>query len=667
MQYFHRCLLVLLLIKCTLLAETPKVPTSNPAKKSQAPNIILITIDTTRADRMGFLGFKGGLTPNLDALAQGSVIFTRAYSQVPLTTPSHAVLLTGTYPQFNHVEDLGSPLGKDLPDLPDILRHHGYHTAAFIGAIILDPKNAMAPGFDRGFDFYDGTFHPRRPGESSYDSQERRAEEVESSAIRWLNRHPQRPFFVWLHFFDPHDPYDPPSPFKERYPSKPYDGEIAYTDSVIGNFVKELRRRNLYENSIIAIAGDHGEAFGEHGEERHGMLLYDETVHVPLLVKLPGARSGGKRINARVGLVDVAPSLLGAAGINPPSAMQGISMLPLMESTGSVAQEKSEERAVYSESNYARRNFGWSELHSWRTGKYLYVRAPHRELYDQSSDPLAAVNLSTSAGAVAETLDVQMTAFLEKTSQQKNGSLMLDPSQAQKLRALGYLASDKASPKSKGGVAIDPKDKIQVANRFHRDLVDMEEDRYDKAIADLRDLATQEPDMSMVDLELGQALARQGRQQEAMPFLRAAAEKDPTSPFPHYQLAVNFIVLEQFSAALQEMRAAEACAPNSAQYHFFVASLQARILNLPEAEKEYDEALKLDPNYFDAYLNYGRVLLMEEHPDAALSKLLQAEKLRPQSADVHTALAELYVQIGDVAKAQRERALLKRLTENDMP
>ncbi len=666
MQYFHRCLLVFLLINWALAADAPTGSKRNPVKKPPAPNIILITIDTTRADRMGFLGSKAGLTPNLDAVAPASVIFNRAYAQVPLTTPSHAVLLTGTYPQFNHVEDLGSPLGKDLPDLPDILRHHGYHTAAFIGAIILDPKNAMAPGFDRGFDLYDGTFHPRRPAESSYDSQERRAEAVESSALRWLNNHSQRPFFVWLHFFDPHDPYDPPPPFQERYASKPYDGEIAYTDSVIGKFMKELRRKNLYENCIIAIAGDHGEAFGEHGEERHGMLLYDETVHVPLLLKLGGGKFGGKRINARVGLVDVAPSLLQAAGIDPPSAMQGKSMLPLIEST-KLPDEKGEDRAIYSESTYAHRNFGWSELHSWRTGKYLYVRAPHRELYDQSSDPQAAVNLSASAGAVAETLDAQMSRFLENTSQQNSASLTLDPSQVEKLQALGYVASDKASPKGKGSAAVDPKDKIQVANRFHRDLVDMEEDRYDKAIADLRQLAAQEPDMPMLDLQLGKALARQGRQQEAVPFLRAAAEKDPASPFPHYQLAVNFIVLEQFSAALQEMKAAEACAPNSAQYHFFVASLQTRILNLPEAEKEYEEALKLDPDYFDAYLNYGRVLLTEEQRDAALSKLLRAEKLRPQSEEVHATLAELYAQIGEAAKAEHERAVLKKLTEDDRP
>jgi choline-sulfatase len=670
MQYFHRFLLILILVNCSVAANDPKIAAHKASKESQAPNIILITIDTTRADRMGFLGSGRGLTPNLDTLAKESVIFTRAYAQVPLTTPSHAVLLTGTYPQFNHVEDLGSPLRGDLPDLPVVLHEHGYQTAAFIGAIILDPKNGMAPGFDRGFDLYDGDFHHRRPGENRYLSQERRAGDVAAHALGWLSSHSRRPFFAWLHFFDPHDPYDPPPPFRERYASALYDGEIAYTDSVIGNFFQALRRRNLFENCVVAIVADHGEAFGEHGEERHGVLLYDETVHVPMLLKLPSKRFSGTRVQARVGLVDVAPSLLHAAGINPPAAMQGQSVFPLIETASSFADKTAKDeadRAIYSESNYAHRYFGWSELHSWRTGKYLYVRAPKRELYDQSVDAQAIKNLSSSSEAVTETLDAQLTSFLHKTSSGQRENLILDPSQAEKLRALGYLASATAHPTSEDVAAIDPKDKIEVANRFHHDLVDMEEDRYDQAIADLRDLAADERDIPTIDLELGQALFHQGQYREAVPVLRSAAEKDPTSPFPHYQLGLTLIQLEQFSDALQEMKAAAACTPNSAQYHYYVGSLETRMLNLAEAEKEYEKAVELDPNYFDAYLSYGRVLLMEGHVDAALVKLVQAVKLRPQSAEAHSSLAEGYTQIGQTAKANRERALAKRLTEDTDP
>src|SRR5579864_4926292 len=258
---------------------------------AEPANVILITLDTTRADRMGFLGSSRGLTPNLDALARQSAVFLRAYCQVPLTTPSHAAILTGTYPQFNHVSDLGSPLAEDLPYLPDILHKHGYRTAAFVGSQVLDPKSATAPGFDRGFDTYDAPFHFRSEGEDRYDSVERRGMAVVDSASAWLDQHPQGPFFLWLHFYDPHDPYDPPPPFKAQYSASPYDGEIAYMDSAIGKLLTTLRSRGLYDQTVIVVVADHGEAFGEHGEWSHGLFLYDETIHVPLVIKLPANSS----------------------------------------------------------------------------------------------------------------------------------------------------------------------------------------------------------------------------------------------------------------------------------------------------------------------------------------------------------------------------------------
>src|SRR5277367_3061713 len=348
MQVFRRSFLVVVLALSAGGASTAK-PASAPATPTKPPNVILITLDTTRADRMGFLGSERGLTPNLDLLAKQSVVFTRAYAQVPLTTPSHAALLTGTYPQFSNLEDLGAPLRADLPYLPDLLHHHGYHTAAFLGAYILDPA-ASAPGFDRGFDLYDGHFHQRKPGEDRYKSVERRAEDVANRALGWLSRHQQRPFFIWLHFYDAHDPYDPPEPFKTKYADALYDGEIAYTDSIVGSFVEVLRRHGLYQDAVIAIAADHGEAFGEHGEERHGMFLYDETIHVPLLLKLPAERLAGKRVEERVALAEVAPSLLEAAGIGAPATMQAHSLFPLMDvpkfPTDDQADDRAKDRAM---------------------------------------------------------------------------------------------------------------------------------------------------------------------------------------------------------------------------------------------------------------------------------------------------------------------------------
>ena len=638
-----------------------------PAAGTARPNIILITLDTTRADRMGFLGSERGLTPNLDALAKQSVVFTRAYAQVPLTTPSHAALLTGTYPQFSHVEDLGAPLGGDLPYLPDLLHGHGYHTAAFLGAYILDPAGA-ARGFDRGFDVYDANFHQRKPGEDRYKSVERRAEDVANRALGWLSRQQQQPFFIWLHFYDAHDPYDPPEPFKSHYASALYDGEIAYTDSIVGSLVEVLRKHGLYQNSVIAIAADHGEAFGEHGEERHGMLLYDETIHVPFLLKLPAGRLGGERVEERVALADVAPTLLQAAGITAPAVMQAQSLLPLMERAKTDAAKsnagdsgKASERPIYSETNYAHRAFGWSELRSWRTGKYLYVQAPKRELYDQSSDPDTVKNLASTAKAVTDTLESQLDTFQQKTSSIRTEPTKLDPTQAEKLRALGYLASDAATTNSREKAAIDPNDKIAVANKFHRALVDMEEDRYDEAIANLRDVLQLEPGMASGYLELGRALVHTQKYQEALPVLRTAAEKNPKSGMAHYELGLALIKTGQWEAALPEMQAAVVCTPNSAQLHFYTGAVHLRLKHIPEATAEFENSLKIEPDHFLANLKYGEMLFRVGDAAGALPKLVRAAKVDPKSAEAHAALADVYQELGQAQNARRERAKAAQL------
>src|ERR1700680_1162639 len=318
-------LLFLLIAFSTVAAQRPKAPLRR--SPSQHPNVILITLDTTRADRMGFLGSKRGLTPNLDAMARQGIVFTRAYSHVPLTTASHATILTGTYPQFNHVNDFGVPLSPKLPYLPDLLHQHGYQTGAFVGSLILDPLDGTAPGFDRGFDVYDAGVPRPRHGADRYKTVERRAEVVVNHALGWLSQAANKPVFLWVHLYDAHDPYAPPSPYQERFASQPYDGEIAYADACVGKLLDALRKHGLYDETLIAVMADHGESLGAHGESTHGVFLYDETLHVPLLIKLPLNRAAGRRVETRAGLVDVAPTILGAAGVTPPAEMQGQSLL----------------------------------------------------------------------------------------------------------------------------------------------------------------------------------------------------------------------------------------------------------------------------------------------------------------------------------------------------
>jgi arylsulfatase A-like enzyme/Flp pilus assembly protein TadD len=667
MQFFRRVSLVVVLALRAGDASTPKAA-STPSPSAKPPNIILITLDTTRADRMGFLGSKRGLTPNLDAMAKQSVVFTRAYAQVPLTTPSHAVLLTGTYPQFNHVDDLAQPLGPELPYLPDLLNQHGYHTAAFVGSIVLDPATSAAPGFDRGFEFYDANFHNAKLGEDRYQSLERRAEEVANHAMGWLSHHQQTPFFIWLHFYDAHEPYDPPEPFKTQYASEPYDGEIAYTDSVLGSVLEVLKRHGLYQNTAIAIAADHGEAFGEHGERWHGMFLYDETIHVPLLLKLPGERFAGTRVAAGVALADVAPSLLQTASLPIPAAMQGQSLFSLIDAPKAAvgknanSEKRPADRAIYSETNYTHRVFGWSELRSWRVEKYLYVQAPRAELYDQASDPGALKNLAPTAKAVADTLDGQLSDFRKKTSGAPVEQAELDPAAEEKLRALGYLGSDSGGSNSSEKAPIDPKDKIDFANKIHLYISSLEADHYDEALAGFHEIARQYPsDAGSAYLEFGKALTHLEKYQEAVPILRNAVEKIPDSSSAHYQLGLALAKTGQWEAALPEIQAAVECKPNSAQLHYYLAAVHNRLKHMSDATREYEKALELDPDHFQANLRYGRLLFLEGHPDAALAKLTRAAKVDPESVEAHAFLADAYQQLGQTENASRERALAAQL------
>jgi choline-sulfatase len=655
---------IVLFVVTAAFAATSSGVNPPPPQENKHPNVILITLDTTRADRMGFLGSRRGLTPNLDALARQSVVFERAYAQVPLTTPSHAGLLTGTYPQFNRVEVLRDPLPQELPYVPEVLRQHGYRTAAFVGSMILDPTSG-APGFDRGFDVYDAGFHLPLAGEDRYHSVERRAEEVARRAVGWLADQDQGPLFTWIHFYDPHDPYDPPLRFKVRYKGAPYDGEIAYMDSVVGTLTEALKRLGLFENSLIVVAADHGEAFGEHGEKRHGLLLYDETIHVPLVVKLPAGKHAGMRVNARVGLAEVAPSLLEAAGIVAPVSMQAQSLFSLINGANvraaSEGREKAFESAVYSETEYAHRTLGWSEMRSWRTGKYLYVQAPKAELYDQSSDPGSLTNAASQSQAVVQTLQAQLADFWKKTAGDQTEKAIIDPGQRESLHALGYLGSDAGRENRIEKPLVNPKDKAEVANLLQDAIIALEDHRYGDAMASARK-ALRDPDAVNAYLEFGTDLVSHKRYEEAVPLLKTAVEKLPDSAAARYELAIALMNIGEWEIALPQMQAAVGLNPDSASLHFTLAAVETRLKQVPEALAECDKALKIDPDHFDANLTYGKLLLMQGHPELAITSLSHAVKVKPESAEAHFFLGEAYQKLGDTESANREREIVRDLS-----
>jgi arylsulfatase A-like enzyme/Tfp pilus assembly protein PilF len=627
------------------------------------PNVVLITLDTTRADRMGFLGSDRGLTPNLDALARQATVFSSAYAQVPLTTPSHATIFTGTYPQFNHVNYMGDPLGKDLPFLPDILHRNRYQTAAFVGALVLDPLK-LAPGFDRGFDVYDAGFHRKRAGEDNYHSLERRGEEVLKRAVAWLSEHPTGPIFLWIHLYDPHDPYTPPEPYRTRYQADPYDGEIAYTDWVVGKLIVELRTRGLFDGSLIAVMADHGEAFGEHGEKHHGIFLYDETIHIPLLIKLPLQRTATK-VKSQVGLVDVAPSIVRVVHLSVPDAMQGQSLLPFTtpdkEPSGQ-SGDSNPQRAIYSESGYGHLSFGWSMLKSWRAGNFLYVDAPERELYDQTADLGATHNLAFDSKAVADTAAAQMAEFRHKTVAESKERTRLSAEQTESLHALGYVGSDSApaiDSNPEGGA--DPKQKIAIANLLYDAMIYTEAERYREAAPILEEVLKQEPHALMAYMELGRAYVALKEYQNAIAPLQHVVETTPDNAFAHYELGCALVKTGHWTEATPQFEAAVSQMNSSTMMHFYLAMVYQRTSRNDEALVQFKEALRWDAKNFPANLLLGRMYIKQQNATEALPYLQKAATLHPDAIDPHRLLADAYTQLGRLEDASRELSEAERI------
>ena len=624
MHLFLTAALVVISAAAILLRNNAAISAQAPA----TPNVLLITLDTTRADRMGFLGSTRGLTPSMDALAKTATVFERAYSQAPITTVSHATLLTGTYPPFHRVDDFGAPLSAAVPYLPDLLKANGYQTAAFVGSLILDPRNGTAPGFDRGFDVYDAGFRLRRPGEDRYATVERRGDEVTRRAVAFITS-PQRraPFFVWVHLFDPHDPYEPPADLHARFAKEPYDGEVAFTDRQVGRLLSAVGT-----DATIVIAGDHGEALGDHGETTHGVFLYDATLRVPLIVRAPAGRGAGLRIATRVRLADIGPTILEGAGVTVPQAMQGRSLLSVMRE-GATA----EDLPVYAESSYPRRAFGWSPLIAWRADRFLYVRAPTRELYDVVSDPGATRNLAASRGRLADGLDGELAQFLGRSGTGAGTPSRVDPAVAERLAALGYVGGSAGTPRATG---VDPKNRIAIANTLHDAIVAVEDGAFTRAIPLLEKVVTGEPDIPIAQLNLGVARARQRQFARAIPPLRRAATLQPDNMRGHYELGLALYETGDLKGAAGELAVVATALPKWADARYSLGSVYARVDRVPDAMSELRAALALEPRHFRSNLLLGRLLTLTGRAAEAVPFLQTAVDVDPKSTEARQFLSE---------------------------
>jgi len=646
------------LLRLLLLLWPGLLPGAAPA--ADRPNIVLITLDTVRADRMGFLGSKRGLTPQLDAVARQSIVFERAYAQAPLTPVAHASIFTGTYPQFHRVQDFGHRLSPDLPFLPDLLHAGGYNTAAFVSSIILDPRNGFAPGFERGFDVFDAGFHRRRKGENRYAAMERRAEDTIARAIQWLGKSARNPFFLWVHLWDAHDPYDPPPAYAKRFPSAPYDGEIAYMDAALGKLFAALRSKELLDNALIVVVSDHGEGLGQHGEKTHGVFLYDETIHVPLLVKLPQGKLAGERVQAAVSQVDLAPTILELARLPVPSAMQGQLLVRLL------GAKSPTDRPSYAETQYSKRAFGWSPLASWRAGNYLYVKAPQQELYDLSADPGAKQNLAEKNKSTATRFAAQLEEFLRRTagSGQETQQSNLDPKLVEQLTALGYVSAGRPTAAASG---IDPKTKIQVANDLHDANLAIEEGRSASVIPLLEKVVASDPQIQSAQYYLGVAYARQKNYAKAIPPLRKAIELQPDAVMAHYEMGMALYETGDWKTAAVHFEIVVNRSPAWADARYSLAAVQARIDRVPEAAANLVLVLDQNPSHYRANLLLGRLLTLKGQADAAVPYLEKAAQVQPDSSEAHAFLADAYAKLGRTADAQAERAKSAQLARSRKP
>jgi arylsulfatase A-like enzyme len=421
-----------------------------PAFGEERPrNVLILTLDTTRADRLGAYGFPDANTPNLDTLAKEGVVFEQVETAAPLTLPAHATLLTGRFPFQHGVRDNGMTLGPSETTLAQVLQARGFRTGAFVAAYVLDARWGLA----RGFDAYDGHFSPRRNLSTlKLEDVRRPADEVVTRSLDWLGGVGDSSFFGWIHFYDAHAPYDPIDRPAERLPG--YQGAISFIDSQIGRLRAFLDARQLTDRTLLVVVGDHGESLGAHGERTHGLFVYEAVMRVPLIVRAPAHRLRGRRVRDVVRTVDLMPTVLDLLGIHAPQSLAGTSLVSRM--SGSRSEQEIE---TYSETMYPRYHFGWSDLYAIRAGRFKLIAAPHPELYDLELDPEEAHNLYQRRPELAIRLSQRLHAR-ETGGHGEAGRAATDHDARARVSSLGYVSGSTLGEEL--GPLADPKDRLAV-------------------------------------------------------------------------------------------------------------------------------------------------------------------------------------------------------------
>jgi arylsulfatase A-like enzyme/cytochrome c-type biogenesis protein CcmH/NrfG len=611
------------------------------------PNVLLVTIDTLRADRLGSYGYAAAQTPVLDALAARGTRFARATTVVPLTLPAHSSLLTGTWPAHHGVRDNGGfYLEPSHVTLAEALEARGYRTGGFVAAFVLDGRWGIGQGFDLFFDDFDLS-KAQQPG---MDAIQRRGSDVIDRALAWLGEDRRTPFFAWVHLYDPHTPYEAPRDIRTRFPrtmSGGYDAEIAYADLQLGRLFGALEEDGRLDDTFVVVVGDHGESLGEHKEQTHGFFVYEATTRIPFIMAGPGVPS--RVVEDQVRIVDVMPTILSLAGAQPVAAVQGQDLSPVFGGTRL-------ELLAYSESFYPRYHYGWSELTAVSDGRYKFILAPRRELYDHQSDPAETRNLAAENPGRADALQRALTDLVASSTRAEaaRGPRPIDRDVEERLRALGYVSAtvtvDPLDDRPRG----DPKDKIELYNLLKLAGTDSIENRVDDAIAKVRQALAADSEIVEAHTMLGNLSVKAGRLSDAAAAYQRALAIDPENHGAIFSLALtykNMGRLDDAAAGFERLRSLDARDGRAA---FQLADIRMRRRDFAGAETLLKEALETGGERAPALVKLAECYI-ETGRGAEGEKLLrEALAARPETLDAHFALGVLRESQGQPAAAIAE-------------